>query len=201
MKDQNVISKEVYAHKNGLKYAITWEYDNDSGSPIEMGDCGVVDKMMWNPTDEGKLEEYLDQYDVGLEEESRLRLMRVLRAPSYRSQSGIYYDYLASLNRAHTEWGIQDHDDVVRIVEADFEWLKGWYNDDWHWIAVSAAPIDPDTDVVLNEHRQHIGGYESSILESHRDVWREEAIREIISEIEWTRRNVAHPGQMELSFA
>ena len=93
MKDQNVISKEVYAHKNGLKYAITWEYDNDSGSPIEMGDCGVVDKMMWNPTDEGKLEEYLDQYDVGLEEESRLRLMRVLRAPSYRSQSGIYYDY------------------------------------------------------------------------------------------------------------
>ena len=55
MKEQNVISKEVYAHKNGLKYAITWEYDNDSGNPIEMGDCGVVDKMMWNPTDEGKL--------------------------------------------------------------------------------------------------------------------------------------------------
>ena len=202
MKDRNVIAKETYVHKNGLMYEIVWAYDNDCGSPLEMGDCGVVEHMRWDPTHEGALEEYLEQYEVGLEEEARLRLMRVLRPPSIRhGWEGIYYDYLATLNKVHTEWGIEDHDEVVRVVESDFEWLKGWYNDDWHWISVSAAPIDPDTDRVMEEHRQCINGYESNILDTKHDQWRLEAMNEVVSEVEWTRRQVENPNQLELSFA
>ena len=202
MKDQNVIARETYAHKNGLMYDIIWAYDDDCRSPLEVHECGVVEHMDWDPTDEGALEEYLDQYDVGLEEEARLRLMRVLRSPSARhGREGIYYDYLATLHKVHTEWGFKDHDDAVQVVEGDFEWLKGWYNDDWHWISVSAAPIDPDTDRVMEEHRQWINGYESNILKPKHDQWRIEAMDEVVEEVEWTRHQVEDPDQMDLDFS
>ena len=202
-RDEYFLSEEVYEHKNGLKYLITWSYDEYNPSPLEMGDCGVVDHMQWDPTDEGALEEYLDQYNVGLEEEARLRLMRALRPYSRREGSGLFYDYLSSLNKAHTEWGFTDHDAAVKAVEADFDWLTGWYNDDWHWIALRAAPIDPDTDEVQDDLAQYVGGFESTILNDTPEklVWKNEAINEAIAEVEWMRKNMEHPMQLSLNFA
>lgn len=201
MQDEYLLSKDVYAHKNGLKYAVNWSYDNDSGSPLEVGECGPTEVMNWDPTDQEDLDWHIESYDVGLEEESRLRLLKVLRKPNRMQATGIYYDYLTALNKAHTEWGITDHDAAVRAVDADYEWLKGWYNDDWHWVTLSVAPIDSLTNTVTETLRQYRNGYESSILEDKNAEWARVSIEEVIAEIEWERRLESNPNQMELSFA
>ena len=141
----DIYHQEIYTHKSGKKYHVAWYYDHDFGSPLENGDgYGVTERMDWNPTDEEQLEQHLLDYEPELEEETRLRLMRQLCRPSNRYDSGLYYDALSSLHKAKTEWGIDDPVKAMEVVEKDFAYLKGWYDDDWFWLTVGVAPLDED---------------------------------------------------------
>jgi hypothetical protein len=195
--------QETYEHKNGKKYHVCWYYDHDFGSPLENGDgYGVTERLDWNPTNEEQLEQHIADYEPELEEETRLRLMRVLsRASSWRDDSGLYYDVLSSLHKAKTEWGVAP-ERCMEVVEKDFKYLKGWYDDDWFWLTVGVAPLDEDGKP-MEDHREYCGGYESTILNSDEEnrKYKAEVINDQISQVEWALKKELHKGQMELAFA
>ena len=189
---------EIYTHKSGKKYHVAWYYDHDFGSPLDNGDgYGVTERMDWNPTNEEQLEQHLCDYELELEEETRLRMMRQLCRPSNRYDSGLYYDVLSSLHKAQTEWGVAP-ERCMEVVEKDFAFLKGWYDDDWFWLTVGVAPLDDDGKPVEDD-REFCGGYESTIV--HDDEYkcdRESAIEDLIHSVEWAIKKRLHKGQMEL---
>ena len=195
----DIYHQETYTHKNGKSYHVCWYYDHDYGSPLENGDCyGVTERLDWNPTNEEQLEQHLCDYEPELEEETRLRLMRRLDAPPSWRDSGLYYDVLSSLHKAKTEWGVEP-ERCMEVVEKDFAHLKGWYDDDWHWLTIGVAPLD-EYGEPIEEDRQYCGGYESTILNSDEDnvSYKREAIDDKISQIEWMLKKELHKNQLEL---
>jgi hypothetical protein len=201
MSTDYIYHEETYEHKNGLKYNVRWFFDHDFGSPLENGDgYGVTERMEWNPTDEEQLEQHLLDYEPELEEETRLRLMRVISRASNRWDKGLYYDVLSSLHKAKTEWGITDHDKAVEAVERDYAYLKGWYDDDWQYLTISVAPLDEDGEPIEDD-REYCGGYESTLVNNAEErAYVEEAIEDRIWQIEHFRKQRLHKGQLELSF-
>jgi hypothetical protein len=205
---------ETYTHKCGKKYHVELYYDHDMGAPQTEGDgYGVTVRMDWNPTDEEQLEQHINDYEPELEEETRLRMMRVLsRTSNWRDSSGLYYDVLSSLHKARTEgWGAgaewkaanptaTKEEELMHIVDKDFEHLYGWYDDDWHWVTVSVAPLNED-DEPMEDHREYCGGYESTITDHDQRKWFDEVIEDLIHSVEHSLKKVLHKGQMELSFA
>ena len=190
----DVYHEETYTHKSGKQYNVCWYYDYDMGAPQTEGDgYGVVERLDWNPTDEEQLEQHLCDYEPELEEETRLRLMRRLCR-----NSGLYYDVLSSLHLARTEWGFDDPVEAMEVVDKDFEFPKGWYDDDWHWLTVSVAPLDDDGEP-MEDHREYCGGYESTIV--HDDEYkcdRDSAIGDLIHSVEYVLKRELHKDQMEL---
>ena len=198
----DIYHQETYAHKNGKSYHVCWYYDHDMGSPLENGDgYGETVRMDWNPTNEEQLEQHIVDYEPELEEETRLRLMRQLSRPSNRYDSGLYYDVLSSLHKAKTEWGVAP-ERCMEVVEKDYAYLKGWYDDDWFWLTVGVAPLDEDGKP-MEDHREYCSGYESTILSDTEDnrSYKREAIEDKIGDIEWALKKALHPGQLELAFA
>jgi len=197
--------QETYTHKSGKKYNVRWYYDHDMGSPLDESDChGVVEELDWNPTNSEELEQHLLDEEPELEEETRLRMMRRLTYGRNRySSEEKYYDVLSSLHKARLEWGITYQQKALEVVEKDFAYLKGWFDDDWCWLTVGVAPIiiDDDGDETIDEDlRSYCGGYESTILHDDDDniKWRDEVINDKIIEVEWDVRKAAHPNQLEL---
>jgi hypothetical protein len=154
--------------------------------------------MDWNPTDEEQLEQHIADYEPELEEETRLRMMRRLQRPARYLDSGLYYDVLSSLHKAQTEWGVAP-ERCMEVVEKDFAYLKGWYDDDWHWLTVGVAPLDEDGEP-MEDHREYCGGYESTILNSDEDNcrYKAEVINDQIGQVEWTLKKRLHKDQIEL---
>ena len=205
----DIYHQEKFTHKNGKTYHVCWYYDHDFGSPLEMSDGhGVTERMDWNPTNTEQLEQHIidneDEEGAGIEieEHTRLTMMRVLQRPERWRDSGLYYDVMASLERARTEWGITDPAKAMEVVEKDYAYLKGWYNDDWFWLTLGVAPLDEYGEPVEDD-REFCGGYESTILDSDEDnvSYRTEAIDDRISQIEYTLKQRLHKGQLELAFA
>jgi hypothetical protein len=210
----HIYHEETYTHKNGKTYNVRWYHDYDMGSPLENGDgYGVTERMDWNPTNEEQLEQHIVDYEPELEEETRLRLMRQLSGPSNWYDSGLYYDVLSSLHKAREEgWGMgvkwkaanpdaTREQELMAAVDADFKHLKGWYDDDWHWLTCSVAPIDADGEI-MEEDREYCGGYDSTSLNDpeHRACV-VEAIEDRIWEIDRLQKSQLHKNQLELCFA
>jgi hypothetical protein len=194
--------QETYEHKNGKKYHVCWYYDYDMGSPLENGDgYGVTERLDWNPTNEEQLEQHIADYEPELEEETRLRLMRQLQRPAHYRDKGLFYDVLSSLHVARTEWGITDPVKAIEAVEKDFKYLKGWYNDEWHYLTLGVAPIDEDGEV-LDHDREFCGGYETLMIHDpeHRASV-VEAIEDRIWQIDRAQKSQLHKNQLELCFA
>lgn len=196
-----IYHEETYTHKCGKTYNVRWYHDHDYGSPLDNGDgYGVTEYLDWNPTNEEQLEQHLLDEEPELEEETRLRLMRVLQRGHHRYDKGLYYDVLSSLHKAKTEWGCKE-EDCMEVVEKDFAYLKGWYDDDWHWLTCSVAPIDEDGDI-MEDHRENCGGYESMLIndpEHRADVV--SAIEDRIYEIDRAQKRRLHKNQLELCFS
>lgn len=203
----DIYHQEIYTHKSGKKYHVCWYYDHDMGAPQDEGDgYGVTERMDWNPTDEEQLEQHIaDNEDeegegIELEEHTRLTMMRQLQRPSSWNDSGLYYDVLSSLHKAKTEWGIDDPVKAMEVVEKDFDYLKGWYDDDWFWLTVGVAPLDEDGDPVEDD-REYCGGYESMILDDFDEDqkrYKAEVIEDQIHSVEWAIKKRLHKGQLEL---
>lgn len=197
---RDYVEQTTFTHKSGKKYNVRWYFDQDMGSPLDWSDChGVTERMDWNPTNEEQLEQHLLDYEPELEEVTRLKMMRVICRPSNRYDSGLYYDVLSSLHLARTEWGCNDNEACIAAVEADYAYIKGWYNDDWHWLTLGVAPLN-DKGKPVEDYREFCGGYESTILNSDEanTEYHNDAINDKIVELEWAIRRRLHPNQLEL---
>jgi hypothetical protein len=201
---------EIYTHKSGKKYHVELYYDHDMSAPQDEGDgYGVTVRMNWNPTNEEQLEQHLLDYEPEIEEETRLRLMRKLSRADWGSP-GLYYDVLSSLHKARTDgWGAGEEwkaanpnatkeAELMYVVNKDFEHLKGWYDDDWHWVTVSVAPLNED-DEPDEDHREYCGGYESTIVDHDQRIWFDEVIEDLAHSVEHSLKRELHKGQMELA--
>jgi hypothetical protein len=194
----DIYHQETYTHKCGKKYNVRWYYDYDYGSPLENGDgYGVTERLDWNPTNEEQLEQHIIDNEPELEEETRLRLMRVLQKSSSWRESALYYDVLSSLHMARTEWGVAP-ERCMEVVEKDYAYLKGWYDDDWHWLTCSVAPIDEYGEIIEHD-REYCGGYETLMLEDpEQRACVIEAIEDRIWEIDRAQKSRLHKNQLEL---
>lgn len=124
------------------------------------------------------------------EEKMRMALYRPL-GPSLNTWDHVYYDYIGSLHKAVKEWG-RTEADAPAAVEQDYNYLRGWYQGEWHWCIVTAT-----TTVDGREFTNSIGGYESTIEPDTLD----EILRDITHDIEQEIKRDAHKNQLELAFA
>jgi hypothetical protein len=203
---------EIYTHKSGKKYHVELYYDYDMGPPQQEGDgYGVTERLDWNPTNEEQLEQHIIDNEPEIEEETRLRLMRQLSNENWGS-SALYYDVLSSLHKAREEgWGAgaewkaanpnaTKEEELMYVVNKDFDHLKGWYDDDWHWVTVSVAPLNED-DEPDEDHREYCGGYESTIVDHDQRKWFDEVIEDLAHSVEHSLKQELHKNQLELAFA
>jgi len=195
----DITHQEIFVHKSGRQYRVRWIQDHDATSPLEWSDChGVVVEMGWNPLSEYQMEQHLLDEEPDLEEETRLRMLR----PLYKNSRGVrdlYYDVMASLEVARTEWGHVTPEDCMKAVDADYKYLKGWYDDEWHWVFLElTAIIDGELDFDI---QSNVGGYESGLaLDEDMAEDKLAVLDEAVKELEWDRRRLSHPAQMELAF-
>ena len=108
---------------------------------------------------------------------------RVLNTDSRNSRDKRYYDFQDAIKKARTEdWGLTPealaaltrklqskptkHQIYAEAVERDFRSLKGWCDDEWHWMGVVV------TDVETGES-EGLWGIESSDGDYIRDVERQ----------------------------
>ena len=195
----DTVHTEIYTHKSGKRYSVVWYFDNDSGSPLEDEGYGVTERLDWNPTNERQMEAHIEDYEPDLEEETRLRMMRLLQKSSRNYGSGLFYDVLSSLHIARTEWGFPDPVKAMEIVEKDYAYLKGWYDDDWHWITASVAPLD-ENDEPVESDREYCARYESTILDDDEEnqSYRKEVINDLIHQVEHSIEQRLHKDQLQL---
>lgn len=211
-----VYDTETYEHKNGKTYHVEWSYGDDGPPDVEHDGHGVITRMTFDPSDDGAVADHIEatfeeDSPACIEAQARLSMMRLLVRES-RWGTGRYYDVWETLKKAKAEgWGVSnewaqehpeatEHDKLMHAVMCDFEYLHGWYNDEWHWCVVGVAPLDEDGEP-MEEYRQYGGGYESTIHDPQNKAYHDEAIEDQIVQVEWALREELHKDQMELPLA
>lgn len=172
--------------KSGLKYSARFYADYDMAPPDKEHDChGVTHELPRS------VEDILEDDDLSDDLRMHLPLFRELYA-----QRGeyLYYDVIDSINKAVTVWGCSPEDAPAQ-VEHDFEYLRGWYNDEWHWMYITLTKIVDD---VVTDDYVSVGGFESLILRDDKEL--SSTLHELAGELESNIRHEQHKGQLELSF-
>jgi len=148
----------------GTNYRVNYSYDSDS-SPLDDDGHGIVSE--WENRDKKPGELILN---------------------SDRS-SKRFYDFAGSMAKARAEgWGISGDvtglskgEILQRAVMADYEYLRGWCNDDWHYVLLQVYPLTVDGDE-LKSKSEYLGG-----IDSTDDEYLKSMALELISEIEVTK--------------
>lgn len=201
----DVFHTETYTHKNGKQYMVELSYDHGMGAPQkEHPDChGVVVDLDFDPEDEGAVDDYIERTTEEdsteeLEERARMSVMRKLGNGGYRyGGHQRYYDVWASMKKAREVWGTAE-ENVQAAVDKDYEYMDGWYSDDWHWCVTSVYALDEDGEKD-EDTAHHCGGYESSITDADQRAWFEEVIEDGISQVEYELKRELHKNQLELA--
>lgn len=170
---------ETFEYK-GHQFGMTVERDNDMGEPWkEHHGHGVVTE--WTTRDKAPGERVLAE-DGGLKR---------------------YYDIQATLKTAKLDgWGASEEAISKRevtlgrkltkgelaslAVEQDFEFMRGWCNDEWWWEGITVTMLDDEEEPTDIQHS--LWGIESGNDKYHREV-AEELADECISE--WNEANEA----------
>ena len=132
------ISKEY----RGYKMLISIHHDEDTGAPWEENDGhGIVSEWTTRDKQPGELV-------LGSERRSRR-----------------YYDFAATLKLARRDgWGLSDND-IAKLAKQlgrkptakqilnesvirDFEYLRGWCQDDWQWLGYTSEIETPDGETI-----------------------------------------------------
>ena len=196
---------EIYDHKNGKQYLVEVERDAFMGPPNDEHDChGVVMRgLNFDPSDPVDLDDYIGRYcesdsPRAIEAHAQFSMLRLLNNRNNRARNYIWYDVWESLKLAKTEWGHKTDEDAQAAVEADFQYLHGWYDDEWFWCAVSVYAIgedgEPEEDSV-----SRVGGYESRICDdADRREEFEEVIEDGIHNVETHKHDALHRNQLNL---
>lgn len=169
-----------------LRFIAHTEYDSDHRAPWEENDGhGVVTDWIVDPEDG----EYADRTKFWVLNESGhggARLYDVVASleKATREQWGLSPEELAKLRtaaaRQHASDGREPAREEItrRAVQRDYEYLRGWCQDDWHYIGVvvrldgtdieaSLWGIESNAEAYINEVAQELAG---NIIDEHVDT-------------------------------
>lgn len=130
-------------------YEVRFYYDNDMRAPeTEADGHGVVlDDEDYKSLQDSLLCAEEDNTDDAVELRLRVDMMRRLDDFATRSWPK-YYDVWLTLAKARKErWNgadSSDHAALMEAVNADFDYLRGWYCSDWWWTIVEVLPLDEE---------------------------------------------------------
>ena len=184
---------------DGRKYRIEWDYDDTSGRPeAESDGHGITLELNFDPADFGEDHDPEDG-ELDMEEVVRHKMMRVLHHGStWRNDPWRVYDVWETMKVAKWDgWGVANPagltpDEIIaKAIDNDFNYLKGWYNDDWHWCGITVMLLDEEGDPTGDE--ASLWGLCSDDAERH-----EEVIADLVSEIQRQVKREAEKGQIPL---
>lgn len=121
--------------RDGKQFRVTFPYDDCHGAPWDESDMhGPVTE--WTRREKAPGELILSS-DRG---------------------SRRYYDFQAACKIARDVWGFTSREDAAKAARADYERLRRWCNDQWHFVIVRVDLLDDDGDAL---DYATIGGVES----------------------------------------
>ena len=138
---------------DGRKYRIEWQHDDTFGRPeAESDGHGVCADINFDPETFGE-DHDPDDGELDMEEVVRHQMMRVLSRADYWR----VYDVWETMKVAKADgwrdlkWEAEhpnatEEEKLMAAVDADFNYLKGWYNDDWHWCGITVMLLDEEDD-------------------------------------------------------
>jgi hypothetical protein len=99
-----------------------------------------------------------------------------------RGRGGLLYDYQGAIKKARAD-GLSGSK-AVEVVNNEFEWLRSYLNNDWHYVVLSVEIKDSDGHAL---HEDHIG-YVQSDDESFFKEWFDESVDSAKKELEEKQR-------------
>jgi hypothetical protein len=181
--------------RTNIEYEVKYFYDLNQAQPdSEFDGHGHLLVLDFDPTDPEEVEERVSQGHPLYGEEFAMRapLMRLVSEHRY-SPTAKWYDFVTSLNIATTEWGVSP-EKAYDAVEYDYNYLRGWYNNEWYWIGITIRRADENDP--WHEEVHSVGGFESLILDNDED--KIEVIEEMILSLESHIRYEKHKEQLTL---
>lgn len=187
---------------DGRKYRIDWHYDDTFGRPeAESDGHGVTLDINFDPKTFGEDHDPEDG-ELDMEGVVRHQMMRVLSRADRRGGYWRVYDVWETMKVAKAngwrslKWEAEhpnatEEERLMAAVDADFNYLQGWYNDDWHWCGITVMLLDDEGDDT--EHEASLWGLPSDDAECH-----EEVIKELVRDIRAAVRLDAQKGQIPL---
>jgi hypothetical protein len=147
----------------GREFLACLYYDSDAGRPWEREDGH-------GPVREGSRNYH------GIEK----RAGELVLHEGGRNEYSWVYDYAEAMRIAKREqWGTGEHGPAEgetlaqyrhRVVMADFEYLRGWCNDHWHYCGVGVRLLDDKGEPVGDEFEHALWGIESNAGDYLREV-------------------------------
>jgi hypothetical protein len=116
----------------GFKFRVAFEHDADAGYPWDDAGRGSVRQSNYahneHNSDKRPGERPLNQAD--------------------RRETQFYYDWQAACKTARAEhWNSETYDAqdrVARAVQSDFDYLRGFVNNDWSYVFITVTMLDDD---------------------------------------------------------
>jgi hypothetical protein len=149
---------------NGLKFSVEIVYDEDAEAPWSRED-GHGPVSDWTQRDKMPGE-------------------RTLARRLYTSLQYRYYDFAEAVKIAKRDgWGVKDETGLTanqiatRAVELDYQRLKAWCEDEWHYVGVVVRLLDTEGNTVWHEHASLWG------IESDDEKYHDQVARELAEEI------------------
>lgn len=116
----------------GLKFAVTFDYDQNIGAPWDWSD-GHGPVRIGRKHADGQSDKRPGE--------------RPLNKPGWR-ENQYYYDWAEACRMARRDWWnaapYDAPDRAHRAVQADFDYLSGWVNGEWHYVVVGVCQVDDD---------------------------------------------------------
>lgn len=159
--------------QHGIAYKVQWFYDECHDAPwIEHDGHGIVSEWERRSKKPGEL---VLNSDRGLHR---------------------YYDFAASVEKAKAEqWGISDpvgktkNQIAAEAARADYEHLRRWCNDQWHWCGIVVTQLDEDGEET--ENSSALWGIEEDGHFSR--SYHATVIQDLIGDCEYQEMRVTYP--------
>jgi hypothetical protein len=146
--------QEIFSHPDfpGMRFRVHIEPDSDADSP-------------WTSEDgHGPMRFVRDRDDKRPGE----------RVMTSHSNAYWLYDWQAACKLARKDgWNTEPYDApdrITRAVQADFDRMKGWINDDWWYIGVCVEVIDEDDEPLTQKYEHALWRIESDNPDYHKEV-------------------------------
>lgn len=181
--------------RTNIEYEVKYWYDQGHGAPdTEFDAHGHILTLDFDPTDPEEVQDRIDGGHSLIGEEFAMKapLMRLVSEHRHK-KTALWYDFITSMNIAVNEWGISP-DKAYDVVEKDYKYLRGWYNDEWYWIGMTVRRADESDPWHEVDHT--CGGFESLILDNYEDKM--EVLEEMVLCLESEIRTMKHKEQLSL---